>query len=224
MHMLGPHKPSAALVVATAALIVALAGTAYAAVRLAPNSVGTKQLRNGAVTTTKLATGAVTKAKLNVAGVTVPDAQHASIADHASSATQAATVGGHSFAQIDATAGSFDPATLLSGFGGLTLRCVGPSGSAGTVMLQVVNASSTTALFAASAVDGSNSAHFQQGPVEPAVGSTPTTTTFSFPVSSGAEVTFGYKRTTGSRPEVVSGDFTLTLDDGCSAFGNAEAS
>ena len=52
------HRPSPALAVAMLALLVALSGTAYAAVTLAPNSVGTAQLKNGAVTLTKIAKSA----------------------------------------------------------------------------------------------------------------------------------------------------------------------
>ena len=52
------HRPSPALVVAVLALLVALSGTAYAAVTLAPNSVGTAQLKTGAVTLTKIAASA----------------------------------------------------------------------------------------------------------------------------------------------------------------------
>ena len=84
------RRPSPALVVATMALIIALAGTSYAAFSLPNNSVGSRQLRNGAVatgklrngavTTRKIGNGAVTKAKLNVAGVTVPNALHADTA------------------------------------------------------------------------------------------------------------------------------------------------
>jgi|SRR5579859_2459716 len=51
-------RPSPALVVAVLALLIALSGTAYAAVTLAPNSVGTAQLKNGAVTLTKIASSA----------------------------------------------------------------------------------------------------------------------------------------------------------------------
>lgn len=51
-------KPSPALVVAMLALLIALSGTAYAAVTLAPNSVGTRQLKNGAVTLAKIAKSA----------------------------------------------------------------------------------------------------------------------------------------------------------------------
>jgi hypothetical protein len=48
------RRPSAALVVSTVALIVALGGTSYAAFTLPQNSVGTKQLKNNAVTLAKL--------------------------------------------------------------------------------------------------------------------------------------------------------------------------
>jgi hypothetical protein len=46
--------PSAALIVATIALVVALAGSGYAAFHLPSGSVGTKQLKNGAVTAAKV--------------------------------------------------------------------------------------------------------------------------------------------------------------------------
>lgn len=46
----GRRMPSPALVVSVLALIIALGGTSYAALKLPKNSVGTKQLRNGAVT------------------------------------------------------------------------------------------------------------------------------------------------------------------------------
>jgi hypothetical protein len=51
-------RPSPALAVAVLALLVALSGTAYAAVTLAPNSVGSAQLKRGAVTLTKIAPSA----------------------------------------------------------------------------------------------------------------------------------------------------------------------
>lgn len=52
------------MVVALAALLVALGGTAYAGV-LSKNSVGTAQIKNGAVKTPKIRNGAVTTAKLS---------------------------------------------------------------------------------------------------------------------------------------------------------------
>jgi hypothetical protein len=59
-------RPSAALVVASLALLVALAETGWATMsQLVPNrSVGTAQLRTGAVTTTKVRNGAITSAKI----------------------------------------------------------------------------------------------------------------------------------------------------------------
>jgi hypothetical protein len=47
-------RPSPAMVVACLALLVALGGTGYAALRLPAGSVGTAQLRNGAVTGKKV--------------------------------------------------------------------------------------------------------------------------------------------------------------------------
>jgi hypothetical protein len=60
------HRPSPAMIVACAALLVALGGTSVAAVtQLVPrNSVGTAQLRNNAVATAKIRNNAVTTAKV----------------------------------------------------------------------------------------------------------------------------------------------------------------
>ena len=52
------------MVVACTALIVALSGTGYAAIKLPAKSVGTKQLKTAAVTNVKLARGAVTASKV----------------------------------------------------------------------------------------------------------------------------------------------------------------
>ena len=46
--------PSPAMVVACIALLIALAGTSYAAIRLPANSVGTKQLKKRAVILAKV--------------------------------------------------------------------------------------------------------------------------------------------------------------------------
>ena len=85
-----PSRPSAGLVVAVVALIMALGGTAYAG-GLVPgkNTVGTKQLKKNAVTTVKIKNGAVTGSKLNLTGVTVPNANHANTADSATNASHA---------------------------------------------------------------------------------------------------------------------------------------
>jgi len=52
-------KPSAATVIATLTLFVALGGTSYAAVALAPNSVGSAQIKDGAVQSSDIKDGAV---------------------------------------------------------------------------------------------------------------------------------------------------------------------
>ncbi len=94
-------RPSPAMAVALLALVLALTGTAYAA--LGKNSVGTRQLKAQAVTTGKIANNAVNGAKvadgsltgsdINIGALgTVPDATSAA------SAGNAGTVGGHSAA------------------------------------------------------------------------------------------------------------------------------
>ena len=65
MKRLHISRPSPAMVVAVLALIVALAGSAYAATK-----IGTKQLKNSAVTTKKISNGAVTSDKLANGAVT----------------------------------------------------------------------------------------------------------------------------------------------------------
>ena len=59
--MKGKHfrRPSPAMVIASLALIVALGGTSYAAIKLPANSVGTKQLKKNAVTGAKVKNGSL---------------------------------------------------------------------------------------------------------------------------------------------------------------------
>lgn len=59
MRHLLKHRPSPAMVVACIALIVALGGTSYAALKLPRNSVGNKQLRPNAVTSAKVRNGSL---------------------------------------------------------------------------------------------------------------------------------------------------------------------
>jgi hypothetical protein len=67
------HLPSPAVLLALLALLVALGGTSYAAVKLPKNSVGTAQLRKHAVARAKLADGAVTGAKVKDGSLTAAD-------------------------------------------------------------------------------------------------------------------------------------------------------
>jgi hypothetical protein len=56
------HRPSPAMVIAIVALIVALGGTGYAAIKLPANSVGTTQLKSNAVTSVKVKNGSLLRA------------------------------------------------------------------------------------------------------------------------------------------------------------------
>ena len=84
------RRPSAALIVAVVALVVAMAGTGYAAFKLPNNSVGTKQLKNSAVTGAKVKQGSLEGGdiKLSTLG-TVPSAAKANSAETATRATSA---------------------------------------------------------------------------------------------------------------------------------------
>lgn len=66
-----PHsrRPSAALLVALLALVVAMSTPAYAAVKLAKNSVGSAQIKKGAVKTSDLAKRAVTSDRIKTGAV-----------------------------------------------------------------------------------------------------------------------------------------------------------
>jgi hypothetical protein len=64
------RRPSPSMIVALTALVVALAGSAYAAVHLPKGSVGAKQLKKNAVTKAKLRKNAVTRAKIHKNAVT----------------------------------------------------------------------------------------------------------------------------------------------------------
>jgi hypothetical protein len=73
------HRPAPAMVVAIAALVVALGGTSYAAVKLSAGSVGTKQLKNSAVTTSKLKKNSVTGAKVKNGSLSAGDFKASSL-------------------------------------------------------------------------------------------------------------------------------------------------
>jgi len=87
------------MIVAIIALVLALTGTAFAA--LGKNSVGTRQLKSKSVTTGKIANNAVNAAKVADRSLTGADINIAALgtvpkATSADSAGNAGTVGGHS--------------------------------------------------------------------------------------------------------------------------------
>jgi hypothetical protein len=98
------RRPSPALIVSIIALIAALAGTSYAAVKQLPkNSVGTKQLKSKSVTTGKIANNAVTGVKVAANTLTGADVNLSQLgtvpnASNAQSGNDANTVGGHAAA------------------------------------------------------------------------------------------------------------------------------
>jgi hypothetical protein len=91
-------RPSPALVVAIVALVVALGGTGYAAIKLPANSVGAKQLKKGAVERAKIKNGAIDASKLapdSVSGASINESllgkvPSAAAADNATHATSVA--------------------------------------------------------------------------------------------------------------------------------------
>ncbi len=64
MKGLVSRRPSPALVISILALVVAMAGSAFAASQLPSNSVGTAQIKKNAVTTAKVKKNAITLAKI----------------------------------------------------------------------------------------------------------------------------------------------------------------
>src|SRR5690242_708372 len=79
---------SYANVVATLALVLALGGVSYAAIKLPKNSVGTKQIKKNAVTGAKVKKRTLTGKDINLKKLgTVPSAKSAKTADTATSAS-----------------------------------------------------------------------------------------------------------------------------------------
>ena len=78
------------MVVACLALLVALGGTGYAAIKLPANSVGTKQLKRGAVIGVKVKSNSLTGTQIKESKLSrVPSATRATSAETATTATSA---------------------------------------------------------------------------------------------------------------------------------------
>jgi hypothetical protein len=112
------RRPSPALIVATVALVVAMAGTTYAATQLPKNSVGAKQLKKDAVTGAKVKNGSLTGSDIDVASLgNVPSAsnsERANLADRALTADSVGTAKTAQNADHAATAGHATTADTAS--------------------------------------------------------------------------------------------------------------
>jgi hypothetical protein len=107
-----PKLPSAAMVVACIALVVALCGTSYAAVALSKNSVGTSQLKANAVTSAKIKNGTIAKGDLSAQALA---ATHGALAYGNFSAAGALEAGSYNLKGI--TLSQISPGVYcLSGF------------------------------------------------------------------------------------------------------------
>jgi hypothetical protein len=94
MSKMWSRRPSPALIVATVALVVAMAGTTYAATQLPKNSVGAKQLKKDSVTGAKVKNGSLTGSDIDIASLgNVPSASNSERANLADRALTADSVG-----------------------------------------------------------------------------------------------------------------------------------
>jgi hypothetical protein len=154
----------AALAVSIVALVVAMAGSAYAGVTLSKGSVGSKQLKKGAVTNGKIAKGAVGNGKIAKGAITagklksglvVANASHANTADSATNATNAtnattatnatnatnATTAANGVLSLGNWTGAIQTIPVNSGF-----VFAGPSTTLTTTAAQTIVASSEAAM------------------------------------------------------------------------------
>jgi hypothetical protein len=126
LQRLSRRIPSPAMIVACLALMVALGGTSYAAIKLPANSVGTKQLKKGAVTGVKVKKNALGGAQVNESTLgKVPSASSAPVSQlDYQSAVVALPAGGATVtrgtvecpAELSATGGGAKLADPNSGF------------------------------------------------------------------------------------------------------------
>jgi hypothetical protein len=147
--------PSPAMVVACLALVVALGGTSYAAIKLPRNSVGNAQMRNNAVGAKELQKNAVVATKLSARSVgpqklqnnavttrTVKDNQLTgakileSSLEKVPSAIAADTVGGYAVKRFASSVAPNGPAATVLSLNGLAITMTCPSG---TVALRANN-------------------------------------------------------------------------------------
>jgi hypothetical protein len=131
MKSLRLRRPSPALIISIIALVMAMGGTGYAALKLPKNSVGAKQLRNNSVTGAKVKNHSLTGSDVKLSSLgTVPSATNATNATNATTAANASALQGHpasDFAtgpgnqKIDFRAADNTGPTQIFNGGGLTL-------------------------------------------------------------------------------------------------------
>jgi hypothetical protein len=230
MKWLRVHLPSPALIVSTVALVVAMGGTGYAALKLPRNSVGTKQIKKNAVTGLKVKNHSLTSDDINVARLgTVPaatqavnasNAAHATSADNASHADSADSVGGHTFTTFTklVATNTTTPQTALDFAGlGLTLACDAAGhptlNATGSVNHSLIRGMAVTAGAGAKTIGGSDNS---PGSPVPLIN----------PADLVGEVVIEYAQPDGhvvSLHAQVDDRTTVGQFDGCSVVGSAIA-
>jgi hypothetical protein len=151
VNWLRSRRPSPALVISIIALVMAMGGTGYAALKLPKNSVGSPQLKKNAVTGSKVKNASLTGADIKNGSLkgtdvnlgslgTVPSANKAKSADnatHAGSADSAGVANELAFAKhFDFTIGPNAP-------GGMDFLTIGPFTL--TAFCEINNANNDTA-------------------------------------------------------------------------------
>ena len=125
-------RPSPAMVIACIALMVALGGTSYAAIKLPRNSVGTKQLKANAVTGPKVKANTITGADVLESSLAeVPSAATAATATTATTATNATN------ATNATTAANATNSAAVSGNKVRVFSQIGPTTIANTQLLDL---------------------------------------------------------------------------------------
>src|SRR5262245_62164498 len=129
MSILRRLRPSPAMVVACIALLFAMTGAGYAAIKLPKNSVGAKQLKANAVTSPKVNNNAITGADVKegtlakvpaaAAADTAATAGTANSANTANTAANANTVGGNTVRKFGIAVAPAGPTATVLDLGGL---------------------------------------------------------------------------------------------------------
>lgn len=150
MKRLRLGRPSPALVISIVALVMAMGGTGYAALKLPKNSVGSKQLKKNSVTGSKVKNGSLTGADLKLSALgTVPAASNAANATHAGTADSAGNANTvnqiHESGMKTASAGQ-DVPILTDGPLTFSLNCKSTGATSVTSQIDVTSSESHIAI------------------------------------------------------------------------------